>query len=201
MGTQLRRAGRIGRRFVAFVLKAACVLAVLVLLLMGVGPRSGRYRVLTVLSGSMEPTLPVGGLVVVTPEPVNSVRKGQVITFARPLADQAIVTHRVVRVDHEHGHPVIVTKGDANGSPDPWRAELTGTTAWQAKAVVPGAGRLFEMIRAHNVSHAGTIVVPILLALAWLAQIWFPVSENEHESHGHGQDRDRVEPATMVFRV
>ena len=39
-------------------------------------------------------------------------------------------------------HPVIITKGDANPLPDPWKAQLRGSNAYQVVAEVPKVGWL-----------------------------------------------------------
>src|SRR5438045_3766674 len=77
---------------------AAVVVAVLTLVGVGLGPRLGYYRSLTVLSGSMRPAFAPGDVVIVTPEPIRDVRAGQVITYAIPVGDHHVETHRVVHV-------------------------------------------------------------------------------------------------------
>lgn len=70
---------------------------------------------LTVKSGSMEPTLSVGDVIFIEPVGRQDLEVGDVIVFYRPGTDQLIV-HRVVRKT-ELG---IYTKGDANPGIDPW---------------------------------------------------------------------------------
>jgi len=160
---------------------AWCAVASAVLLIgfIGIGPETGKYRVLTVLSGSMRPTLPVGALVVVTPEPLSALRPGQVITFHRPLEDHEVVTHRVVSVGDDHGHPVIETKGDANAAPDPWKAVLQSGPVWKVRFVAPGLGHVLALVRGGQIARIGLIVVPLLLAATWLAQIWIDPSDGD----------------------
>jgi signal peptidase len=80
-------------------------------------PRMG-WRVDAVLSGSMEPQLKVGGVVVTRPLSSDPVQPGDIITFYSPLIKQ-MITHRVVSV--ESGELVYFrTKGDANDHPDPF---------------------------------------------------------------------------------
>ena len=99
-------------------------LAVAVLATVTLGPRLGLFQVETVLSGSMEPLFRPGDLLVVVPEPLTDVRPGQILSFHAPTPDHRVETHRVVRVIHPGAHPIIITKGDANSAPDPWRARL-----------------------------------------------------------------------------
>src|ERR1700742_1752116 len=105
--------------------------------LRGVAPHFGLYETTTVLSGSMRPTFGPGDLLVLRPEPVSQVRVGQVITYAIPVGDHHIESHRVVWVRHRDGYTTVRTRGDANGADDPWSAVLRGQTAWREAAVVP----------------------------------------------------------------
>ena len=69
-----------------------------------------RFRFYVVLSGSMEPKLPVGSLVVADTESTN-VKIGEIVTFQK---SGRTVTHRVTGLK-EHGYQ---TKGDANQEAD-----------------------------------------------------------------------------------
>jgi signal peptidase I len=71
-----------------------------------------------VLSGSMEPALDVGGLVVIRPVDAGQVEVGDVISFKLPDVDTPIC-HRVTDIQETDGGRVFRTKGDANEEPDP----------------------------------------------------------------------------------
>jgi signal peptidase len=148
--------------------------AVLLLATVTLGPRLGLFQVETVLSGSMEPRFVPGDLLVVVPEPLTDVRAGQILSFHAPTPGHRVETHRVVRVIHPGPHPIIVTKGDANSAPDPWRARLHGTTAWRMVGVVPRAGSLIRTLREPWVHVIAVLLVPLLLAAAALRSIWRP---------------------------
>jgi signal peptidase I len=135
-------------------------------------PRLGLYRPVTVLSGSMRPTFSPGDMVVVTPEPVSAVRVGQVISYQVPVGAHQVETHRVVRILQGGAHPVVQTQGDANNWPDPWTARLEGTTAWQLSAVVPKLGYVVNWLRSGAVRVTAILIVPALLALLMLFEIW-----------------------------
>lgn len=70
---------------------------------------------LTVKSGSMEPILSVGDVILIEPISRRDLEVGDIVVFYRPGTDQLIV-HRVVRKT-ELG---IYTRGDANPGIDPW---------------------------------------------------------------------------------
>ena len=87
---------------------AAVALAILIPMLLG-------YREMAVLSGSMEPAIPVGSIVCVKPTEASQLQAGDVCTYLLPDGS-TYVTHRVLSVDSEAR--TLVTQGDANDAPD-----------------------------------------------------------------------------------
>jgi signal peptidase len=74
-------------------------------------------KVYNVTTGSMEPSIPVGSLVV-TRESGNYT-EGDVITFKEKIMGEETFTHRVLEVrEDERGNKLYRTKGDANESAD-----------------------------------------------------------------------------------
>ncbi|GAA2015825.1 signal peptidase I [Microbacterium ulmi] len=74
---------------------------------------------LTVLSPSMQPTLPVGTLLIVRPVTPEELRIGDVVSFQPYPLDPTLVTHRVVGItQHQDGTFVFTTQGDANATVD-----------------------------------------------------------------------------------
>lgn len=82
----------------------------------------GGYRMFVVQSGSMEPKIKAGSVVVVGPQ--QEYKEKDIITFfANPnqvnLKDpRSTVTHRVLEVQDDEGRKTYQTKGDANEDPD-----------------------------------------------------------------------------------
>jgi signal peptidase len=146
------------------------------LLAVGLGPRTGHYRTLTVLSGSMAPRIPVGALVVVTPERPDQLRVGQIVTYAIPVDDHRIVSHRVVEVIEGGDRPVFKTQGDANNAPDPWLAQVNDKTVWQVRYAVPHVGLMILWLRQPWVHTVTVFIFPAILALSWIVRIWRPES-------------------------
>jgi len=69
-----------------------------------------------VYTGSMEPAIPVGSVVVIKPVDPENLKIGDIICFK--LSESAItsVTHRIFNITDEG----FITKGDANNAPDQW---------------------------------------------------------------------------------
>ena len=129
------------RRSVALALAAAAVaLACTVGLWLASG---GRWMV--VATPSMGEAAPVGTLLWVEPARFDSLRPGDFISFRAPIPGRPSYSHRVYAV---HPNGALTTKGDINGTPDPWllhRRDVTGKVAlrwWVAGWVVRAAPAL-----------------------------------------------------------
>lgn len=155
-------------------LRALTALSLLLLGFLAIGPQTGLYRPVTVLSDSMAPTFSRGDLIVATPQPVESLRVGQVITFSIPVGDHRVETHRVVEILAGGVTPVVRTKGDANDGVDPWNAQLSGDRAWTVAATVPKLGWLIVNMRDPRIRMLALFIVPVLLVMRVLVRIWFP---------------------------
>jgi len=76
----------------------------------------GNYKLYSVQSGSMEPAIKKGAIVVVKPE--SNYQKGDVITVVEPANRKVSLTHRIFEVNDKDGKISYITKGDANKTPD-----------------------------------------------------------------------------------
>jgi signal peptidase I len=151
---------------------AAMALSALALVLLGLGPHTGRYGTATVLSASMRPTIPEGSVVVVTPLAAPELREGDVIMYRIPEEDRRVVAHRVVEIVERGDQPVVRTQGDANPEPDAWLARLDGDTLWQVRGAVPVLGHAVQALRHPWARPLSVGVVPVVLAVLWLRDIW-----------------------------
>ena len=79
-------------------------------------PKAFGYNIYTVISGSMEPAIPVGSLVYVKYQEPETIQKKDVIAFYGAKDASSIVTHRVVTNKKLSGE--FITKGDANQTKD-----------------------------------------------------------------------------------
>lgn len=103
---------------------AACLHAAGALLLWGVilisllltAPRLLGFQLYHVISGSMEPGIPIGSLIITTKAEPENLQNGEVITFYGGNQQNSIIVHRIVENDYTQKQ--ITTKGDANAQED-----------------------------------------------------------------------------------
>jgi len=98
---------------VGIVLGAALIASLVLLNSMGYIITSPQV----VLTGSMEPTLKVGDIVILKKVTRDEIQIGDIIAYR---LHGNVVIHRVVNITGE----TIVTKGDANAAPDPWEVSF-----------------------------------------------------------------------------
>lgn len=93
-----------------------CIGLVACALLLSVLPIHGTIKLMVVQSGSMEPTISAGSVVIV--RPASEYRVGDIITFGPYSKTKEPTTHRIYEMKVVGGEPVYITKGDANNGPD-----------------------------------------------------------------------------------
>ncbi|MFF3672707.1 signal peptidase I [Streptomyces sp. NPDC002120] len=113
------------------------------------------YRYVPILTGSMEPGIAKGTLVITEPVPTREMAAGQVIVLMPPEpwtpGDGLPTVHRIAEITHDLGGAVhMTTKGDANDSADPWRIDLTDGAGAYARVVyqVPHLGGWIVLVKS-----------------------------------------------------
>jgi len=96
-------------------------------------------RTLVILSGSMDPSIPIGAAITAQPVASQDLQIGDVIVFSRDADSQVPIVHRIVDIRDEDGRLHYTTRGDANGSADMTEITLPAT-AWRVGYNVPLAG-------------------------------------------------------------
>lgn len=93
------------------------VISVVGLFLASLFPIPGNIQIKIVQSGSMEPAIKTGGIVVL--KPVDEYRVGDIVTFGPDTKVKVPTTHRIVADRVASGEFLYTTKGDANEDSDP----------------------------------------------------------------------------------
>jgi signal peptidase I len=156
------------RRIVRTVSWAVFLVGIAVVAVAVVVPRVAGATPYTVLTGSMQPDLPPGTLVVTRPVAQEDLAIGDVVTYQLRSGEPTVVTHRVVGIGVDGAGDVVYrTQGDANDVSDPLpvRPEQIRGELWYAVPVVGRLGMLLD-------SDVRRLLVPVvgvgLLAYAGL---------------------------------
>jgi signal peptidase len=127
----------------------------------------------SILSGSMEPTLNVGDLVVDRRIQPLDVRPGDIVTFRDPDDDTRLLTHRVLQYRVSGSRAYIVTKGDANHGVERWSIRLDGGLG-RVEFRIPKLGYAVTRMGG-RMGRLVLIAVPaLLLGLFELKRLWLP---------------------------
>jgi signal peptidase len=134
----------------------------------------------TVVSGSMEPTIPIGSLIYSGKFNLDDLKKGDIITFARTGegGKSSVVTHRIDDVkkaeivmftpdkkEQRITKISFVTKGDANGSADQEEVlpnQILGRYQWG----VPKLGYVAIFAQTQT-GFVLLVVLPALVLIVW----------------------------------
>jgi len=92
------------------------LILIVIVILLSTFNLPGNIKLFTVQTGSMEPTIRKGSIVIIKPS--SSYIKDDVITVVDPNNSKISVTHRIFNIETIDGKTVYVTKGDANNTTD-----------------------------------------------------------------------------------
>ena len=143
------------RTFSSVLLASVLLLVIGLAIVLQVVPRVLGGTSLTVLTGSMQPTLNPGDVIAIRSIPVEDIRIGDIVTYQAESNDPALITHRVTGLGFNADGIVLTMQGDANGAADP------PVVAEQVRGVymyrVPLIGHVFALVGG-----SGTLLVTVL---------------------------------------
>ena len=132
-------------------------------------PQLWGYQVYTVVSGSMEPEIPVGSLVYIQRTDAAEAKPNEVVAFYGARDSAAIITHRVVENHTVMGE--IITKGDANQNNDMNPVEyedFIGTV----KTTIPKLGTVALVLTSAEGKTAAVCGIALAIVLHVIAMIF-----------------------------
>ena len=126
----------------------------------------GGFMMFRVVTGSMEPTISTGALLIAKEVDIATIQLNDIVCFRTQVSEiwGNIVTHRVVDVTRESGRILLETKGDANLVSDLFLVDssnLVGKVVWYTGkgSILSGILSLFT----NKIGFLGCIVLPTLL--------------------------------------
>lgn len=131
------------------------------LFLVSLAPTELGIQTKIVQSGSMEPSIPVGALIIIKPN--DAYKVGDVITFGEDSAATVPTTHRILGMREADGSVFYTTKGDANEEGDA-REVAQGDVIGKVYVSVPYAGFVLNFAR-QPLGFALLIALPATLVI------------------------------------
>lgn len=124
------------------------------------------YSNFRVVTGSMEPTIPVGSLAIVKKVDITTIEEGDIIEFTSIESgmEGAFITHRVVDIVTKEGQIYLETKGDANPVSDSYY--VTEDNFFGKVIYYTGTQNIFVIIlniATDPIGFFGLIALPCLL--------------------------------------
>ena len=137
------------------------LVSIVLLLLATFLPIPGNIEVKIVKSGSMEPTIHTGAIVVVKPQ--TAYFTGDIITFGKDTRTDIPTTHRILAIEGSGANAIFTTKGDANEEQDP-QTVLARDVIGKVLVNVPYAGYVIDFART-KLGFALLVGVPAVVVI------------------------------------
>ncbi len=164
------------KKAVEYICYSVSVLLIAAAVFVYLAPHIG-WRVDSVESGSMEPELKVGSVVVVQPVDPETIVEGDIITFRLDGVDETVITHRVIGI--ERNSPLYFrTRGDANLKPDPFAIRARDVVG-RVVLNIPFLGYVTKYLKTF-VGFMFTVIIPgtaVVVIYAW--SVWREFNQNK----------------------
>lgn len=159
---------------------------VVCILVAAVAPMAVGMSTYTVSSGSMDPAIATGDVIVTRTIPPQEAHVGDVVTFMDPEGSGSLITHRVRAIRERGENTAFVTRGDSNNSVERWTVPSDGSIG-SVSYRIPMLGRALAPLSSMP-GKVGLIVIPALLLCGLgLVRIWAPARSGGTASEGKGR--------------
>lgn len=158
-------------------------------------PKLFGIRIYGVVTGSMTPAYPVGGVVYVKAVNADSLQVGDVITYRMGTDTDYVMTHRIVEISDGF----FTTKGDANEVEDPEPVSYDRVVG-EVVFFLPGYAKVADFVD----STTGRCVFIILFALAfvmWVAADLLAHKNKKNAASSGGEKEKEKKAAQRGFPV
>jgi signal peptidase len=177
-------------------------LALLVVAVVAIGlaanlaPQAGA-RLLAIRSGSMQPTMPVGSLILATAADPADLTVGDVVSVT--LDGGATLTHRIAAIVEQDDNRMFELKGDANALHDPVLV-VPDQVVGRVDLTIPMLGYLLAMLSMPTGIAALLAIGGTLLTAGWLLDELTDVEADE-DLDAELADRERLGSLNLDARL
>ena len=123
------------------------------------------FSFMQIQTGSMEPTYPVGSIVITKKVDAEKLEKGDAISFYSTAEETKglVITHRIVDIQKSmgNGQPIFTTKGDANNYDDPTTVRAVNVVGKVVYNIGTTGGSVISVLKNPNVIFC-FIVLPLI---------------------------------------
>lgn len=163
------------------------IFAVVALIIVSILPIPGNYKLLIVQSGSMEPAIKTGSVVVV--KPAENYKTGDIITFEDKGKDRT-TTHRVADVEVVSGQTYYITQGDANNAEDSSKVSENKVVG-KVLTSVPYAGYILAFAK-EPIGFVLLVIVPCaIIILEEIGKIYKEIKKGKKKEEGDEDDEKK----------
>jgi len=155
---------------IATIISSTIYIIIAMAIVIALLPMVVGYRPVVVLSGSMEPTYPVGSVIYYKAAEYKDINVGDAITFV--IGENSLATHRVIEKDDTNQE--FRTKGDNNPTEDPNPVIYANVAGKTAKLAIPYAGIISTYLKE----------IPVIIMIAAVLIICSILTPNKPESKG-----------------
>ena len=183
---------------VVIIVLAAVIALTIFVRITGNNPTLFGYSIFRVSTGSMEPDLMVGDVILIHEvDDVNSLRVGDVITYRGTIGEYAnmMITHQIVKAPYEeNGTTYVVTKGVANDIEDkPVSVDkITGKLVCK----IPFLDKLYSFF----LTPWGLLAAVLIILIAFAGEFWNIFKATHQEIEQPKMNKDTLEKAIEVYK-
>lgn len=175
-----------GIRIIFTIFLLLCCYIIISSKLVGETSQIGGFQFISVLTGSMQPEIEPGSLILVkkVTDP-EKLKVNDVITFKSPRNEKQLITHRIVEVKKMDSKILFITKGDANLTADVEEVESTNVFGkYYQDFTIPYGGYILQLTKT-KMGYIVFFIIPVLvLIISSLSNYWSPFIQSRWLKYG-----------------
>jgi signal peptidase len=132
---------------------------------------SGGWQIRPILSGSMRPGFPIGGVAITQTIPTRQLKVGDVAVFHPPFLNNVTYIHRIISISKSSNQQYLIrTKGDDNPIADPWLLRITSKNAYVTRFTLPFIGYVAVWVHSYS-GRKFLLMIAGILAIIFIMSI------------------------------
>ena len=174
-----------------YYLFIAGIVGIALLMVTSIFPIPGNIQIKVVLSGSMEPAIPVGSVIVI--KPAESYTVGDIVTYGKDTKTNIPTTHRIVDMRIEGGETFFKTQGDANEDPD-MSEQKEGAITGKMLITIPFLGYLIDFAK-QPIGFILLVIIPAMcIMIDEIRKIWVEMKKIKKEKKKEVEAKSGKDP-------